>query len=268
VKRILTAIVLIALVFVAVRLAPLPIFWIMLSVLALLAVFEVRAILSAMNRPAWPMLSSAGTLAVMAAFLPPKPWLAPVLIGFFGVLTVRTVLSRKSASESVTRLVSTLFLATYLGLTLGHVGGLLTSQAGEARERGEDLLILALVAVYVGDSCAYYGGRAFGRHKMAPAISPSKTWEGAFFGILGSILGAVSGSLIFMHVLPLLHAVLLGVLLGGAGIFGDLLESLLKRAADVKDSGALLPGHGGVFDRIDSLLLAAPLLYWYHRLLL
>ena len=91
-----------------------------------------------------------------------------------------------------------------------------------------------------------YGGKALGRHKLARGVSPSKTWEGAAAGLVGSMLGAV---------------------LGIAGMFGDLVESLLKRAACLKDSGTLIPGHGGVLDRIDSLLLAAPVMYWYQKLL-
>jgi phosphatidate cytidylyltransferase len=98
---------------------------------------------------------------------------------------------------------------------------------------------------------------------MAPVVSPKKTWEGAAGGVLGSVAGALVAHAWFFNRLPVGHAVALGVLLCGAGILGDLAESMLKRAAGVKDSSALLPGHGGVLDRVDSLLVAAPVLYYY-----
>jgi phosphatidate cytidylyltransferase len=130
------------------------------------------------------------------------------------------------------------------------------------------MLILAMVAVYVGDIFALYGGRAFGRHRLAPVISPKKTWEGAIAGLVGSVAGSLLAPLWFARALPVRHAVALGLLLGTVGIAGDLAESLLKRAAEVKDSGSLLPGHGGILDRIDSLLFAAPVLYSYYVLFL
>ena len=99
-------------------------------------------------------------------------------------------------------------------------------------------------------------------------LSPKKTWEGAFWGIVGSVVWALGARATFFRDLPLGHAVGMAVVGGVVGVVGDLAESLLKRGAAVKDSGALLPGHGGVFDRLDSLLLAAPVVYWWDRLLL
>ncbi len=267
-KRILTATILVALVFVAIRWAPLPVFWTCLAGLALLAVLELRGILGRLGRPPWPLLAALGTLAVMGTFWWPSPPLAPVLTLVVVVVLVRAVFCREDPGGALDRIVGTLLPVLYLGLTLGHVGGLLTEGLPEARETGEDLLVLALAAVYVGDTFAYYGGRLLGRHSLAPGISPAKTWEGALAGLLGAVVGALAAPLWFWQALPVAHAVVLGVVLGVAGILGDLVESLLKRAATVKDSGGLLPGHGGILDRVDSLLLAAPVLYWYHRLIL
>ena len=164
-------------------------------------------------------------------------------------------------------MLGTLFVVAYLGLTGGYLGALGTVQLAGATDRG-DMLILAMVAVYVGDIFALYGGRALGRHKLAPVISPKKTWEGAIAGLVGSVAGALLAPAFFWRALPVHHAIALGLLLGVVGIAGDLAESLLKRAAEVKDSGSLLPGHGGILDRIDSLLFAAPVVYSYYALFL
>jgi phosphatidate cytidylyltransferase len=123
--------------------------------------------------------------------------------------------------------------------------------------------MLLLTTVMMGDSAALFVGSAVGRHKMAPRISPGKTWE----GLAGGLAGAVVGALIVRHFglqwIPPAQAVVLAVLVALAGMAGDLAESLLKRWAGVKDSGALFPGHGGMLDRLDSLLLGAPVLYYY-----
>jgi phosphatidate cytidylyltransferase len=126
---------------------------------------------------------------------------------------------------------------------------------------GPKLLMFALVITWVGDSAAYFAGRALGKHRMAPVVSPNKTWEGT----VASILGALLVALVFTRWLtvPLPH--LLGMAAVGnlAGQAGDLLESAYKRSAGVKDSGSLLPGHGGVLDRIDALILAIPVVWYY-----
>jgi phosphatidate cytidylyltransferase len=265
---VLTGLLLVAAVLAAIKWAPLALFWLLLLGLTGLAAVELNQILAALGRPPWRSLSVLGTLATVTAFLEPDPALAPVLVLIVLLVLVRTLLSGISPAEGCDKIIGTLLPVIYLGLTLGHVGGLIAAEGALDRERGEDLLIFALVVVYLGDTCAFYGGRALGRHPMAPAISPKKTWEGAACGLLGAMAASLLGPLWFFAALPWGHAVLLGALLAIAGMLGDLSESFFKRAAGVKDSGGLLPGHGGVLDRIDSLLLAAPVLYWYHRFLL
>jgi phosphatidate cytidylyltransferase len=268
VARVLTGVALVAAVLAAIRLAPLPLFWALLLGLTGLAVVELNRILEALGRPPWKLLSLLGTLATVTAFADPEPALAPVLMVCFVLVLVRTLFSGVSPQRGCDRIIGTLLPVVYLGLTLGHVGGLIAAAGGFDRERGEDLLIFAIVAVYVGDTCAYYGGRTFGRHPMAPSISPKKTWEGFASGVIGAVAASALGPLWFFQALPWAHALTLGALLGVAGVIGDLSESFFKRAAGVKDSGGLLPGHGGVLDRVDSLLLAAPVLYWYYRLVI
>ncbi len=132
-------------------------------------------------------------------------------------------------------------------------------------DTGRLLILFTLVSVYFGDTLAFYVGRTWGRKKLAPSISPGKTVEGGWGAVAGSILGALISKFLFLSQFPLLPAVLLGAGVGVAGQLGDLWESLLKRSAQVKDSGTLIPGHGGLLDRIDSVLFAGPLVYYTAR---
>lgn len=126
---------------------------------------------------------------------------------------------------------------------------------------GPELLLFALVIVWVGDTAAYFVGRSIGKHKLAPRLSPQKTWEGAVASLIGSVLVGLAFSR--WIAVPLSH--LLGMAAAGSvfGQVGDLLESAYKRSAGVKDSGSLLPGHGGILDRIDALILAIPVVWYY-----
>lgn len=128
---------------------------------------------------------------------------------------------------------------------------------------GPKLLLFALFLVWVGDTLAYFVGRAFGRLQMAPLLSPQKTWEGAAANLLGALLVGFGFSS-WLHIDPV-HMLVMAALANVAGQVGDLLESAYKRSAGVKDSGALLPGHGGVLDRIDALILAAPVVWYYFE---
>jgi phosphatidate cytidylyltransferase len=131
---------------------------------------------------------------------------------------------------------------------------------------GPRMVMFLLVLLWVGDTLAYFTGRSVGRHKMAPELSPGKTWEGAAANLLGSILvGLVSPHWI---ALPRVHLAVMAGLANVAGQLGDLTESAYKRSAGVKDSGTLLPGHGGMLDRLDSLIFAAPVVWYYFRILL
>jgi phosphatidate cytidylyltransferase len=126
---------------------------------------------------------------------------------------------------------------------------------------GPRLLLFALVITWAADTTAYFVGRAIGKHPLAPRISPHKTWEGSIGGMFGSLAAAY----VFRYwlTIPLHHLLLMAALGNIAGQMGDLLESAYKRSAGVKDSGGLLPGHGGVLDRIDALILCIPVIWYY-----
>jgi len=122
-------------------------------------------------------------------------------------------------------------------------------------------IFVLFAIIWVGDTAAYYGGRALGRHLLAPQVSPKKTVEGAVAGLAGSVIaGAVGGGLVLHE--PLTNTIVIAAVTAIAGQIGDLAESVLKRSAGVKDSSSILPGHGGILDRLDSLLFATPIFYW------
>ena len=147
-----------------------------------------------------------------------------------------------------------LFPALYLGLPIG-------AMVAVRETRGREALFLLMLTIFVSDTAQYYTGRAFGRRRLAPSISPNKTVEGAAAGFLfGALVLAVVGRW-WLPGPPLLLRIGLGLTIVALGIAGDLFESMLKRSAGVKDSSSLIPGHGGLLDRIDALLFAAPVYY-------
>ena len=148
-----------------------------------------------------------------------------------------------------------LLVVLYLGLT-GACMGWLRQWPGEAE--GAGLILFFLATIWAGDSGAYYVGRNLGRHKMAPRISPNKTWEGLAGGVVGTFAGAALAKLIFVSDLSWPHLLALAAILAVTAPVGDLVESQLKRDTGIKDSSTLLPGHGGFLDRTDSLLYSAP----------
>jgi phosphatidate cytidylyltransferase len=123
-----------------------------------------------------------------------------------------------------------------------------------------DQILLLFAIIWVGDSAAYYGGRRYGRHLLAPKISPKKTVEGALAGLMGSIIAGAIGAWILRQ--PSFRFLWISAVTAVAGQIGDLAESVLKRSAGVKDSSSILPGHGGILDRLDSVLFATPVFYW------
>jgi phosphatidate cytidylyltransferase len=177
---------------------------------------------------------------------------SPVLIAIFALLWLAFACLRQSRTihDAAVDLVAPIYIGAPLGM-------LVALQA----LAGPKATLLLMATIVVSDSAQYYTGRAFGRRPLAPAISPKKTIEGAIGGVLfGALFMALAISFAFPAT-PLVVRVVLGVVVVLLGIVGDLFESRLKRAAGVKDSSTLIPGHGGVLDRIDALLFAIPVFY-------
>ncbi len=269
-KRILTAVILIPLVVTLILWGPLWLQMLAAWIIAELALHEylVLADASGARVPRWLVLVWCAALFAVAY------WTPPLLLAAVGIaaLTLLGVCSLRSPLERILPDAAAGFFGLiYVALPLVFAP-LLTVQ-----ENGTSLLLFLLVVVWAGDIVALYVGRSMGRHLMAPQLSPKKTWEGAAGSVIGSIaagLGIVfCGSRLYRHGIELLFYAQpwwywtgMAVLLNVAAQIGDLLESAIKRGAGVKDSGTLLPGHGGVLDRIDALLLALPVL-WYALLL-
>jgi phosphatidate cytidylyltransferase len=133
-------------------------------------------------------------------------------------------------------------------------------------DKGADVVVLILLIAWVGDTGAYFAGRFLGKKKLYEAVSPKKTWAGAWGGLAGSLAGSIVMKVLFLHELSWIDIVLIAVPGAILGQLGDLAESLFKRAVGVKDSGSLLPGHGGMLDRVDAVLFIAPYVYLYIQL--
>jgi phosphatidate cytidylyltransferase len=157
-------------------------------------------------------------------------------------------------------------IAIMATLYVGMLGGSLIRLRSDFPDNGPKLVFFLLLVVWMGDAGAYYTGKMLGRHKMSPRISPKKTVEGGAGGLATSVIAATIIHFTFFPAFPLVHAIIAGLILSAAGMIGDLAESMWKRSAEVKDSGTLLPGHGGFLDRFDSIFYTAPILYTYWSL--
>lgn len=189
-----------------------------------------------------------------------------VILGALGLNLILAALLSLPRFKSTPSVVDTIFkqmlLVVYIPVFLSYLVAIRSGASGVS------WIFFLLCIVFSGDTGAYYVGTYWGRHKLCPAVSPGKTWEGAIGGLAVNIgVGSVFKTA-FLPELRWGYALLLFVLVGIAGQVGDLFESQLKRVGNIKDSGSILPGHGGILDRIDALLFAAPVVYYYRMLVL
>ncbi len=181
-------------------------------------------------------------------------------------------LTRLDLQSAITGIAATMMGVVYVGWLLSHAILLrnLPVDAG-ASDIGFFFIILVIATTFLADAGAYFTGRSLGKHKLWPRISPKKTWEGAIGGVVVGTLGTVASKLVFDAWIldtgmPIIHCLILGLILCVVSIFGDLSESMLKRDAGIKDSGTIIPGHGGILDRLDSLLFTIPATYYYLKI--
>lgn len=209
-----------------------------------------------------PVLCIAVMLIIIAAFVFDE---LSVELGMFTALLLIPawyVLRNPAIEDSLPSSAVAVLATTYVGLLSGSL-----IRLRHDFPEGWKLIFFLVLVVWLGDSGAYYFGKAFGKHKLSPVISPKKTVEGMIGGIGVSIVTAIVIHFTFFPKFPLHHAIIAGAILSFSGVVGDLAESMWKRSAAVKDSGAVLPGHGGFFDRFDSILFTAPILYCYWTLM-
>ena len=287
-KRIATALVLIPIVLVLILRAPVWSLAIVAGLVALLTIHEFLKLTESYGVQPMPVPTYVLTAAFFAVLgiAGNTPLLSTgqflVMLGFAAALAPFLFLTRamrgQELREGYPAAAASVFAFTYLALPMGMLVQLRQQWAGAF------YLLYLLLVVWAGDIFAYFVGKSIGRHLMSPRISPKKTWEGAVASVAASV---AVGSMLFHYALPLSSALLragliekrdglfgleqpavgpiivLTVILNLAAQLGDLVESLIKRGAGVKDSGAILPGHGGMLDRIDAMLFAAPVLWYY-----
>lgn len=261
-KRVATAVVVIpAFVWMVMR-APEWVFVLFVIGVSAAATWELARMFEQAGLPIYGRLGVGAAVAVTASFAVPAGAVVPALPMLVLSLGVATLLSAplwSSARPATEPVALTLLGLVYVGWFLGHV--LLLHR----RPDGADLVLFLVGVTWIGESAAYLVGSTLGRHKLAPAISPNKTIEGAGAQFLASVVAAAAlGPWLLDWSAPGL--LVAGALLGLVGQIGDLAESVMKRSAGVKDASGLIPGHGGVLDRVDGLLFNAPALYYYAAL--
>lgn len=261
-KRILTAVIFLPLLFIIIKFTE-PLYYFLIGGIAVsIASVELYNILESIGYRCHKWLGIILSLAVAYSFLEPRFQVGYPIVVSMILVTFVSLLRVEQFQKAVNSIMATFLPIFFIGYTFGYQVGLRALPG----EDGKDLLVFLFFVVWIGDTAAFYLGKGLGRHQLAPKISPKKTIEGAMGGILFCVIAALVAKLWFYQRLEIHHAVILGVVLGLFGIFGDLAESLFKRAAQVKDSSWVLPGHGGFLDRTDSLLFTGPVLYYYYDL--
>jgi len=265
-QRLLTALVALPIIIASIWFDQLKLLFVAITAAAMMAGLYEFWILSARREmKASRELGTFFAVALLTAFYFQAPTLWPelllMLIAALVMAALAAAMLRGAPFErmlgSVGATVVGVLYVVFLG---GHMIALRTTFPNPL---GRHLLFFFLLVLMGSDTAAYYTGRAFGRHKLAPKVSPGKTWEGAIGGMLASLLFATLAHYWFFRELPLRAALPLAASMNVLGVVGDLTESALKRGAGAKDAANILPGHGGLLDRLDSLLFNAPLLYYF-----
>lgn len=245
--------------YLVVRYLPPAAFFGLVSAVGLLAVGELFRLLSPKEQ--WPISMSIGGAATLALLCSAQwPGLIPDRLILLLTVLLAAALPLVSPLGLRDAVIQSAFLVTgvlYIGLTLSCL--LLTRMLSD----GEFLVFFVVLVTWAGDTGAYILGKTMGRRPLSPIISPKKTVEGLLGGIILAIVVAVASQLWFLPSLTVTDAAVLAFVVTLAGLLGDLAESAIKRSANQKDSGALIPGHGGMLDRLDSLLFTAPCFYYY-----
>jgi phosphatidate cytidylyltransferase len=262
--RVVSGAVLVVIVIAVVWLAPVWVFFAVAELVLVLAFAEYARLAEAGGVPVPAIV--AGTAAVFTSIgVSSTLWVGDeiagtavaldvILMTAFVLLASIAIATWRGERDALARAAASVFPCLYLGLPIGALVAL------RAR-RGPEAVFLLMLTIMVSDTAQYYTGRLFGRRPLASAISPKKTIEGAVGGfVFGSIVLAAAGGW-WLPSVPVWLRALVGVAVVTMGIAGDLFESMLKRSAGLKDSSDLIPGHGGVLDRIDALLFAAPVYY-------
>ncbi len=261
-KRILSGAVAIPLVLGITLYGPQWLFFILIAGVVLAGIYEFFSMTNEMGIEGFPFVAGGLSFLLLLCFYFGGQYFLEWGVLCLIALTLAWMLKKQNIKTALDQISYSLLGIFYVAGLSGYF--LLIHQFPDG---GHWVFFLFLI-MWLGDSAAYYGGRKFGRRKIAPVISPGKTIEGALFGLWGSLTAGVIANFWFFKEVSLWHCLLAALICGTIGQLGDFAESIIKRNAGVKDSSGLFPGHGGFLDRIDSLLFAGPVLYLYHRLFL
>ena len=240
-----------------------------ISILAVIAWDEYKRMMAAKGICVWSSIGFIGVLLSLGcAWVGNSQESVMVIFSIVFLTLMRTVVSQ--AEFKVTDAAFTVLGTLYISIPFSHLILLRFTEQYDyihtalgTLSTGAAYLWLAFVGTWASDTFAYFVGSCVGKRKLCPSISPGKTFEGAAGGLAGSIIGVAALGALFG--LPLYHTLFLGILVGIVAPFGDLVESALKRFTGVKDSGNILPGHGGVLDRFDAVMFSAPVVYYYIK---
>lgn len=268
--RVVTAGILLPILIASIIIPKLALLFVVLTAAALIgALFEFWLLARKQQIRADAAAGLLSAVALLTVFYFTQPGKLPDLFMIQLVLILLTIGSLTAAmlrgapfDRMITSVGVTVLSVMYIVLLGGHLVAL---RVGFAPQLAKHLLSFFFLVIMGADAAAYYGGRAFGKYKLAPGISPGKTWEGAVAGMLVSLLLAAAAHYWFFPELPMRFALALAAAMNVFSVIGDLTESALKRSAGAKDTAKILPGHGGILDRIDSLLFNAPVIYYFAR---
>lgn len=238
-------------------LPPMPYFLALLIVAGMTALWEFCAMYRVPARLSVPGVLSGGLLLYVACVYP-SFILEGIFVSFFLLMMIR-LFAEKGPSGSMTE-IGPLSAGLFYVVIFLSFQWLLRSE-----EFGKEYIFMLYTCVWLADGGAFYIGTYMGKNKLYPAVSPNKTWEGAYGSLMGGALGAVIIRTIFDMPLSLAAAAVIGAVMGVTALVGDLIESMFKRDAGVKDSGVFIPGHGGMLDKLDGMLAAGPVLYLIAR---
>jgi phosphatidate cytidylyltransferase len=210
----------------------------------------------------------AAAAATLVAFYFGRHELIVAIIAALVIVEMITQLFTRANNEDFSEMLPTaatrVFGVLYIAVLGGYIIAIRVIESQAIPNLAAKLLTLFFIVVFAGDTGAYYTGRSLGRKRLAPRVSPGKTVEGAIGGLLGNVIAALIAHFTFFPELKIAHGIPLALVMGFLGITGDLCESMLKRGASAKDAGNLIPGHGGLLDRLDSMVFNAPLLYYFY----
>lgn len=238
----------------------------LILVVAVLGLIEYKNIAAQVGLKVGGVQSILAAIGVLVAFYFQRPEFIVLSLALLVIVELSVQLfTNQDLTKSLPNVAGTMFGVSYIAVLGGYLIALRLVPEGGINLSAK-LISLFFLIVFAGDTGAYYTGRAFGKHKLAPRISPGKTIEGLIGGLVANMLAVVIAHFTFFPELVLATAIPLSLIMGGLGVVGDLCESMLKRGSHVKDAAHLIPGHGGVLDRLDSILFNAPVLYYYYVL--